>query len=59
MRGEHHRQVEILLGVVADDLVPQDHLIGGIRLIGDRALREQQFSERPQLSAIADATKAG
>jgi transposase len=40
MRGEEDRQVEMLLGVVADDLVPQDHPIRAIRRIVDRALRE-------------------
>ena len=40
MRGEQDRQVEMLLGVVADDLVPQDHPIRAIRRIVDRALRE-------------------
>jgi transposase len=40
MRGMQDRQVEMLLGVVADDLVPQDHPIRAIRRIVDRALRE-------------------
>jgi transposase len=40
MRGEQDRQVEMLLGVVADDLVAQDHPIRAIRRIVDRALRE-------------------
>ncbi len=40
MRGEQDRQVEMLLGVVADDLVPQDHPIRAIRRIVDGALRE-------------------
>jgi transposase len=39
MRGEQDRQVEMLLGVVADDLVPQDHPIRAIRRIVDGALR--------------------
>jgi transposase len=40
MRGEQDRQVQMLLGVVADDLVPQDHPIRAIRRIVDGALRE-------------------
>jgi transposase len=40
MRGEQDRQVEMLLGVVADDLVPQDHPIRAIRRIVDQALRK-------------------
>jgi len=40
MRGEQDRQVAMLLGVVADDLVPQNHPIRAIRGIVDRALRE-------------------
>src|SRR2546429_9451883 len=40
MRGEQARQVEMLLRVVADDLVPLDHPIRAIRRIVDRALRE-------------------
>src|SRR5437763_2081178 len=40
MRGEQDRQVEMLLGVVADDLVPQDHPIRAIRRLVDQALRE-------------------
>ena len=40
MRGEQERQVEMLLGVVTDDLVPQDHPIRAIRRIVDGALRE-------------------
>lgn len=40
MRGEQERQVEMLLGVVTDDLVPQDHPIRAIRCIVDGALRE-------------------
>jgi transposase len=40
MRGEQERQVAMLLGVVADDLVPQDHPIRAIRRIVDGALRE-------------------
>lgn len=35
MRGEAERQVAMLLGVVADDLVPQDHPIRAIRRIVD------------------------
>lgn len=40
MRGEQDRQVAMLLGVLADDLVPQDHPIRAVRRIVDRALRE-------------------
>jgi transposase len=40
MRGEAERQLAMLLGVVADDLVPQDHPIRAIRRIVDRALGE-------------------
>jgi transposase len=39
MRGEQDRQVAMLLGVVADDLVPQAHPIRAIRRIVDGALR--------------------
>ncbi|MGH9207620.1 MAG: IS5/IS1182 family transposase, partial [Acidimicrobiales bacterium] len=38
MRGEQERQVEMLLGIVADDLVPADHPIRAIRRIVDQAL---------------------
>jgi len=40
MRGEQERQVEMLLGVVTDDLVPQGHPIRAVRGIVDRALGE-------------------
>src|SRR5947209_20261331 len=40
MRGEQTRQVAMLLGVVADDLVPPGHPIRAIRRIVDGALRE-------------------
>jgi hypothetical protein len=40
MRGEAERQVAMLLGVVAADLVPQDHPIRAIHRIVDRALGE-------------------
>jgi transposase len=40
MRGEQTRQVEMLLAVVADDLVPRDHPIRAIRRIVEGALRE-------------------
>jgi transposase len=40
MRGEQERQVAMLLGVVADDLVPPDHPIRAVRRIVDGALRE-------------------
>jgi transposase len=40
MRGEQDRQSRMLLGVVADDLVPRDHPIRAIRRIVDGALRE-------------------
>lgn len=40
MRGEQERQVAMLLGIVADDLVPTDHPIRAIRRIVDQALRE-------------------
>ena len=40
MRGEQERQRSMLLGVVADDLVPRDHPIRAIRRIVDGALRE-------------------
>jgi transposase len=39
MRGEQDRQVAMLLGVVADDLVPPDHPIRAMRRIVDGALR--------------------
>src|SRR5438105_13263532 len=38
MRGAQARQVAMLLGVVADDLVPRTHPIRAIRRIVDRAL---------------------
>jgi transposase len=40
MRGPEAHQAAMLLAVVADDLVPQDHPIRAIRRIVDRALRE-------------------
>ncbi len=40
MRGEQERQSSMLLGVVADDLVPRNHPIRAIRRIVDGALRE-------------------
>lgn len=40
MRGADARQAAMLLAVVADDLVPQDHPIRAIRRIVDQALRE-------------------
>jgi transposase len=40
MRGTQEQQVEMLLGVVADDLVPRDHPIRAIRRIVDGALRD-------------------
>ncbi len=40
MRGESERQVALLVGVVADDLVPADHPTRAIRRLVDGALRE-------------------
>jgi transposase len=40
MRGGQERQAEMLLGLVADDLVPHEHPIRAIRRIVDGALRE-------------------
>jgi transposase len=52
MRGGQERQSAMLLGVVADDLVPQDHPIRAIRRIVDPALTS--------LSAVFDRLyKAG
>jgi len=41
MRGEQERQITLLLGVVADDLVPADHPIRRIPGIVDRAWQQQ------------------
>jgi transposase len=40
MRGAQERQVAMLLGVIADDFIPQSHPIRAIRRIVDGALRE-------------------